>query len=75
MNIFAKLDAETIPSNPFHVKEGEYSAEVTQGKFQVNKDGKKQLVIEYTVNANSDGSDTIYQDKKLKHMIDSGALV
>lgn len=68
MNIFAKLDAETIPSNPFHVKEGEYSAEVTQGKFQVNKDEKKQLVIEYTINSNSDGSDTIYQDKKLKHI-------
>jgi hypothetical protein len=49
MSIFGKLDAANIPTNPFWVGAGEYTAEVTDAKYKVNRDDEKQLVIEYTI--------------------------
>ena len=49
MSIFGKLDAQTIPSNPFWIEKGEYSAEVTDAKYK-ERDDKRQLVIEFTIN-------------------------
>jgi hypothetical protein len=49
MSIFGKLDAAAIPTNPFFVEEGEYTAEVTAASFKDNRDGQKQLHIEYTI--------------------------
>lgn len=51
MSIFGKLDAANIPTNPFWVEAGEYEAEVTEAKYQVNKKEKdtRQLVIKYTI--------------------------
>lgn len=49
MSIFGKLDAANIPTNPFFVEKGEYSAEVTRAEFKTNRDGNKQLHIEYTI--------------------------
>lgn len=49
MSIFGKLDAEAIPTNPFFVEKGEYTAEVTNAKFKQNRDDQKQLHLEYTI--------------------------
>lgn len=49
MSIFGKLDAATISTNPFWIEEGEYEAEVTNAEYRSNRDGQKQLHIEYTV--------------------------
>jgi len=49
MSIFGRLDATTIPTNPYWVEKGEYSAEVTKALFKDGNKGK-QLVIEYTIN-------------------------
>lgn len=49
MSIFGKLDAATIPTNPNFVEEGEYSAEITNGEFKTNRDGGRQLILEYTI--------------------------
>lgn len=52
MGIFGKMDAAVIPSNPFFIKEGDYDAEVTSAQYKPNRDGQRQLVIQYTL---SDG--------------------
>jgi hypothetical protein len=49
MGVFGKLDAAAIVTNPFFVKKGTYGAEVTAAKFQENKDGQKQLYIQYEI--------------------------
>jgi hypothetical protein len=49
MSIFGKLDAANIPTNPFWVEKGEYSAEVTKAEYKFNRDQQKQLFIEYTI--------------------------
>jgi hypothetical protein len=49
MSIFGQLDAANIPTNPFWVDAGEYTAEVTDAKYKINKDGARQLIIEYTI--------------------------
>jgi hypothetical protein len=62
MSIFGELDAENIKSNAYFVEAGDYSAEVTDAKFQTNKDGDRQLSIEYTIN----DEDSQYFDSKVK---------
>ena len=49
MNIFGKLDAANIPTSPFFIEAGEYSAEVTKATYKENREGQKQLLIEYTI--------------------------
>jgi hypothetical protein len=49
MSIFGKMDAATIPTNPFWIEAGEYKAQVTDAKYQTNRNDEKQLVIEYTI--------------------------
>lgn len=49
MSIFGKMDAATIPTNPFFIEKGEYTAEITKGLYKENRDGQKQLIIEYTI--------------------------
>jgi hypothetical protein len=49
MSIFGKLDAANIPTNPFWVEAGEYSAEVTKAQYKTNRNDQKQLLIEYTI--------------------------
>lgn len=61
MSIFGKLDAANIPTNPYYVEAGEYEAEVTKAEFKKNRDGERQLRIEYTIN----NEDSLYHDKKL----------
>lgn len=50
MSIFGQLDAQNIPSNPYYVEKGEYSAEVTDAKFKTTSNGNRQLHITYTIN-------------------------
>lgn len=61
MGIFGQLDAQNIPTNPFFVEAGEYSAEVTKAQYKVNKDQQMQLFIEYTIN----NEDSQYLDSKV----------
>lgn len=61
MSIFGELDAATIPTNPYWVEKGEYSAEVTNAQFKVNRDGVRQLIIEYTIN----NEDSQFLDSKV----------
>lgn len=61
MSIFGKLDAETIPTNPFWVEKGEYDGEITDAKYQNNRDGERQLIITYTI----DDADSQFQDSKV----------
>lgn len=49
MSIFGKLDAANIPTNPYYIAEGEYQAEVTDAGYKTNRDGNRQLFIEYTI--------------------------
>ena len=49
MSIFGEMDAENIKSNPYFVEAGDYSAEVSDAKFQTTKDGQRQIVIEYMI--------------------------
>jgi hypothetical protein len=50
MGIFGKLDAETIHTNIYFVEAGEYVGEVTEAKFQLNRDGnQRQLVIDIKI--------------------------
>lgn len=49
MSIFGQLDAAAIPTNPFYVEAGEYTAEVTKAQYKTNRDNVKQLHIEYTI--------------------------
>jgi hypothetical protein len=49
MSIFGKMDAATIPTNPFFVEKGEYPAEVTKAEYKTNRDDVRQLSIEYTI--------------------------
>lgn len=60
MGIFGQLDAENIPANPFFIEAGDYAAEVTDGKYSKDKNGKKQLVIEYTI----DDENSTFNNKK-----------
>lgn len=60
MGLFGKLDAANIPSNPFFIEKGDYSATVTKALFKANREGARQLVIEYTI----DDEDSEYLDKK-----------
>jgi hypothetical protein len=50
MSIFGKLDAQNIPANPFWIEKGEYKAEITKAAYQTNRDQKRQLIIEFTIN-------------------------
>lgn len=71
MSIFGKLDAANIPSNPFHVEKGEYEAEVTEAKYQTNRDDQRQLKIEYTIT----DENSQYVDQKVSHyfnLVDPG---
>lgn len=49
MSLFGKLDAANIPSNPYHIDKGTYSAEVITAKYQENRDGVRQLYIQYEI--------------------------
>lgn len=60
MSIFGKLDAATIPTNPFHIEKGEYLAEITKAEFKTNRDNQRQLFIEYTIT----DTDSQYVDSK-----------
>lgn len=57
MSIFGKLDAATIPTNPFFIEAGEYEGEVTKGAYKKNRDGQRQLFIEYTITDESSAYD------------------
>lgn len=61
MSIFGKLDAANIPSNPYFVEQGEYEGEVTRADFKNNRDGERQLHIEYTIT----NEDSQYLDSKV----------
>lgn len=61
MSIFGRLDAANIPTNPFFVEAGEYSAEVTAASYKKTDDGGRTLVIEYTIN----DEDSAYLDNKV----------
>lgn len=63
MSIFGKLDAANIPTNPFFVEKGDYPAEVSDAKYQTNRDEVRQLKIEYTIT--DDTSE--YDGKKVSH--------
>lgn len=49
MGIFGKLDAAAVKTNPFFIEEGTYEAEVTKAEYKINRDGAKQLVLQYTI--------------------------
>jgi len=49
MGLFGKLDAANVSANPFYIKQGEYSATVTDARYKENRDGERQLFIEYTI--------------------------
>jgi hypothetical protein len=49
MSIFGQLDAAAIPTSPFFVEKGTYSAEVIAARFQTNKDQQRQLYIQYQI--------------------------
>ncbi len=49
MSIFGQLDSASIPTNPYWIEEGEYPGEVTKSEFGVNKQNKKQIVLQYTI--------------------------
>jgi len=66
MGIFGKMDAENIPSNPFWIEKGEYSAEITDAKYKTNRDEKRQLVIDFTIN----DEDSQYNDQKVSKYFD-----
>lgn len=67
MSIFGKLDAANIPTNPFWVEAGEYSAEITDGKYQFSKKKEvRQLVIEYTI----DDDSSEFLDSKVAQFFD-----
>lgn len=53
MSIFGKLDAATIPTNPYFVEKGEYEAEITGAEFKQNNKGQNQLIIAYTIDDES----------------------
>lgn len=61
MSIFGKLDAANIPTNPFWVEKGEYSAEVTNAQYKTNRDNVRQLHIEYTITS----EDSQFLDSKV----------
>lgn len=61
MSIFGKLDAQTIQTNSYWVEKGEYSAEVTKAEFKTNRDGDRQLFIQYTIN----NEDSQFLDSKV----------
>lgn len=62
MSIFGKLDAAQVPTNAFYIEAGDYEAEVTKAHFK-EKDGQRQLVIEYTIT----NQDSQYLDQKAYH--------
>jgi hypothetical protein len=70
MSIFGQLDAENIPSNPNFIEKGEYSAEVTKALFKDNRDGNRQLVIEYTITEDGSQYDK-YKPTQYFNLIDS----
>jgi hypothetical protein len=49
MSIFGRMDATTVSTNPYKIDAGDYEAEVTGAEFGTNRDGGRQLVIEYTI--------------------------
>jgi len=61
MSIFGQLDAANIPTNPFWVEKGDYSAEVTKAQYKTNRDGNKQLFLEYTITS----EDSQFLDSKV----------
>lgn len=50
MSIFGKLDAAKIPASPYFIEAGEYTAEVNKAEYRNNRDGDRQLFIEYGIN-------------------------
>ncbi len=66
MGIFGQLDAANIPTNPFYIEKGDYSAEVTDAKFKTNRDQVKQLYIQYTIN----DEDSQFLDSKAVQFFD-----
>lgn len=63
MSIFGQLDAAAIPSNPFHVGAGEYTAEVTKAEYSTSRAGNRQLHIEYTITS----EESEFLDQRLNH--------
>ncbi len=61
MGIFGRLDAATIPSNPFKIDEGVYSATITNAQYRDNQTKNvRQLIIEFTI----DDEDSSFLDYK-----------
>lgn len=63
MSIFGKLDAANIPTNPFWVEKGEYSAEVVAAAYKTNRDGQRQLFLQYQIN----DQESQFLDSKVQH--------
>lgn len=61
MSIFGNLDAANIPTNPFYVEAGTYSAQVSKAEYSTNRDGVRQLRIEYII----DDEDSEYLDSRV----------
>lgn len=66
MGLFGKLDAANIPTNPFFVAKGDYSAEVVASRYQVKPDGTKQFYIQYEIT----NEDSEYLGKKPTRIYD-----
>lgn len=67
MSIFGKLDAMSIPTNPFWIEEGEYTATVSSATIKTAKDNNtRQLVIEFTIT----DENSAYLDQKASKYFD-----
>ena len=61
MSIFGKLDAAKIPASPYFVEQGEYSAEVNKAEYRKNRDGDRQLFIEYVIT----NEDSLFNNRRV----------
>jgi hypothetical protein len=61
MSIFGKLDAAKIPASPYFIEAGEYSAVVNKAEYRNNRDGDRQLFIEYLIS----DEDSLFHNKRV----------
>ncbi|MFY3742212.1 MAG: hypothetical protein HMLIMOIP_002676 [Candidatus Nitrosomirales archaeon] len=66
MSIFGKIDAQTISSNPYYVEKGDYTAEITDAKYKKDQEGKRQFVIDFTI----DNEDSEFFDQRVSKYFD-----
>lgn len=63
MSIFGELDAAQVSTNPYFIEGGEYAAEVIEAKYKENRDGVRQLYIQYILT----DTDSEYVGQKPSH--------